>query len=108
MEISDAAARHRMNRALRHDARADGRAAGADHLRDGTVQIGQAHAVDALQRAEESIPVGICVCRRDTGDRPPGDDEHDAEVGKRGHCAPDDLLNCSACDPGGGDRDRRS
>ncbi len=107
MKIGDAAARHRTNRALRHNARADGRAARADHLRDGTVQIGHAHAVDALQRTEKSIPVGMYMCRRDTGDRPPGDDEHDAEVGKRGHRAPGDLPNCSAYDPGGG-RDRRS
>ena len=108
MEIGDAAAWHRTQLALRHDAGTEVRATRVNDLRDRTVKIGPADTVDPLQRADESIPVGICVCRRDTGDRPPGDDEHDAEVGKRGHRAPGDLLNCSACDPGGGGRDRRS
>ena len=108
MEIGDAAARHRTQLALRHDAGADGGAAGADHLRDRTVKIGPANTVDPLQRADESIPVGMCVRRRETGDRPPGDDGHHAKVGKRGHRAPGDFLDGPACDPGGGGRDWRS
>ncbi len=80
---------------------------GPDDLRDGAVGIVPANAIHALQVTEQLRSGRSRMRRRDTDNGPPGHDEHQSEIRKRGYGALRDPLNGFTCGTGGCGRDRR-
>jgi hypothetical protein len=97
MEISDAAPRRRMRMTLRQNVFANQGASSTHDLRDSTLKVCPADAIDPLQGPHESIAVWLGVCRCDADDGPPGHDEHDTEISQSWNALPDDVSDCSSC-----------
>ena len=82
MQVRHASAR-RVRRAFVHDAAAQRRASRADDLRHGAPKVVGANAIDAPEVAEEFVPAGSRMRRRDADNRASGHDEDDGGNEKR-------------------------
>ena len=107
MQVGYAAARRGRGCFVR-DATAQQRSSAAHDLRHRALQVVSPDAIDTLQRPEQPLSGGRCMCRRDPDNRPPDHEKHHSKIRERRDGAPGDLLNGFLCGPGGGGRDLRS